>query len=311
VSVAPRGFGSWVAGIPRSAPGRFQLRSRMGVGAPRIRKGARGPAERRRSRLLVLSFGGVVVGACGDHSVPVLELVPSTSLDTAAQSDGAASFRLRYEAEAVPPNVLTLSAIVDQTCFGTNLTCPTNGVEEGANCCSGGGAITEILGRVPCSGPPGSAGDYVDCSDSGAGVEFHDVTVPADGTYDVTWWYHCGAYTGSDAANVDGDTACGGLHYAVGAGCRPQLIDVNGVPVSGTGTVDAQSALIYQFPCYSGAWSVLHGATTALPLKSGANTIYFHAPHATNLDASDIDAIDVLPHGQGVQPWVTPVVSGY
>jgi hypothetical protein len=223
------------------------------------------------------------------------------------QSDGAASFRLRYEAEAVPPNVLTLSAIADNTCFGTNLTCPTDGVKEGANCCSGGGVITEILGRVPCNGPPGGTGDNVDCQDTGAGVEFHDVTVPADGTYDVTWWYHCGGSNG--VANVFGDTMCGGLHYTVGMGCRPQLIDVNGVPMSGT--VDAQVALIYQFPCSDDAWSVLHGATTVLPLKTGSNIIYIHAPHAMTLDASDIDAIDVLPHGQGVQPRVTPVVSGY
>jgi hypothetical protein len=222
--------------------------------------------------------------------------------------DAGASFRLRYEAEAVPPNVLTFSAIADHTCFGTNLTCAPDGVKQGANCCSDGGVITEIIGRAPCSGPPGSDGGNTDCQDIGAGVEFHDVTVPADGTYDVTWWYHCGAYTDSDAANTFGDTMCGGLHYSMGMGCRPQLIDVNGVAMSAT--VDAQVALIFQFPCYVDAWSVLHGATTALPLKSGSNIIYFHAPHAANLDAADVDAIDVLPHGQGVEPRVTPVVSG-
>jgi hypothetical protein len=247
------------------------------------------------------------VGACGELTVPVLELVPSTSQsDAAMQSDGAVSFRTRYEAEAIPPNVLTFSAIADHTCFGTNLTCPADGVKEGANCCSGGGVITQILGRVPCSGAPGSDGGYMDCKDTGAGVEFHGVTVPADGTYDVTWWYHCGG--GNGVANVYGDLMCGGLHYTVGIGCRPQLIDVNGVPMSGT--IDAQVALIYQFPCYADAWSVVHGATTALPLKTGSNTIYIHAPHVTDLDAADIDAIDVLPHGQGAQPWVTPVVSG-
>jgi hypothetical protein len=149
----------------------------------------------------------------------------------------------------------------------------------------------------------------VDCEDTGAGVEFQDVAVPADGTYDVTWWYHCGADTDSDAANTFGDTMCGGLHYAVGMGCRPQLIDVNGVPMSGA--VDGQAALIYQFPCYVSAWSVIHGATTALPLKSGSNVIYFHAPHDTMLDAADVDAIDVQLQGQGVKPWVTPVVSGF
>jgi hypothetical protein len=282
----------------------------MGLEWRRIRKGARAPALRQCGRLFALSLGVAAVGACGDLTVPVLELVPSTSqVDAAMQSDGAASFRLRYEAEAVPPNVLTLSAIADNTCFGTNLTCPADGVREGANCCSGGGVITEILGRVPCSGPPGSDAGDTDCKDTGAGVEFHDVTVPADGTYDVTWWYHCGANSDGDTANTFEDTKCGGLHYTVGMGCRPQLIDVNGVPMSGT--VDAQVALIYQFPCYVSAWSVVHGATTALPLKRGSNILYFHAPHEMTLDASDIDAIDVLPYGQGVQPRVTPVVSGY
>jgi hypothetical protein len=294
----------------------------MSLGWTRIGKAAWAHALRRRCRLSILLLGAAAASACGDLTVPVLEFIPSTSRvnaatpsdgatksdgatqsDAATPLDGAASFRLRYEAEAVPPNVLTYSATADLTCFGSNLTCPTDGVEEGANCCSGGGVITEIIGRAPCSGPPGSDAGYTDCQDTGAGVEFDDVTVPADGTYDVTWWYHCGE------ANTYGDTMCGGLHYAVGTGCRPQLIDVNGVPMSAT--VDAQMALIYQFPCYVSAWSVVHGATTALPLKSGLNIIYFHAPHATNLDAADVDAIDVQPLGQGVEPRVTPVVSGY
>ncbi len=76
-------------------------------------------------------------------------------------------------------------------------------------------------------------------------------------------------------------------------------------------TLDGAAATVYQFPCYGVAWSVVHAATTALPLKAGANIIYIHAPHATTLDSSDIDAIDVLAAGQGVRPLVTPVVSGY
>ena len=74
---------------------------------------------------------------------------------------------------------------------------------------------------------------------------------------------------------------------------------------------DGQTAPIYQFPCYPGAWSILHGATTALPLKAGPNVVFIHAPHEITLDGADIDAIDVLPQGQGVQPLVTPVVSGF
>jgi hypothetical protein len=252
----------------------------------------------RRSRRWAFSLGAAAVVACGDLTVPVLQLVPPEQ-----QSGGDAGFRLRYEAEAVPPNLLIQSAVVDLTCFGTDLTCPPDGVTEGANCCSGGGEVTEILGRVPCSGPPGSAEDYDDCQTIGGGVEFSNVAVAADGTYDVTWWYHCGEN------NSFGDAACGGVKYTVGSSCRPHLIDVNGVPMSST--LDGQVALIYQFPCYSGAWSILHGATTALPLKAGSNRVYIHAPHAITLDSADIDAMDVLPQGLGAPPLVEPVVSGY
>jgi hypothetical protein len=256
------------------------------------------PRRRSCGRLLASSFFAAALGGCGDLTVPVLGLLPSAS-----PTADATSFALRYEAEAVPPNMLVLSAVVDRTCFGTNLICEADGVKEGANCCSGGAAVTEILGRVPCSGPPGSAEDYEDCETIGGGVEFQDVTVPAAGTYDVTWWYHCGENDGY------GDTECGGVRYAVGSSCRPHLIDVNGVSMSSS--EDGQTAPIYQFPCYPGAWSILHGATTALPLKAGPNVVFIHAPHEITLDGADIDAIDVLPQGQGVQPLVTPVVSGF
>jgi len=261
--------------------------------------------ENRRASVLRLFVILLVatVGACSDLDIPVLRLAPSSASEIDAGTDASASFRLRYEAEAVPPNVMVLSALIDHTCFGTNLICPPDGVKEGANCCSGTGEVTEMLGRVPCSGAPGTADDYMDCQMTGAGIQFHDVTVPADGTYDVTWWYHCGEN------NSYGDTACGGVHYDVGTSCRPHLIDVNGVSMSAS--VGGETASIYQFPCYSGGWSIVHGATTAVPLKAGSNVIYIHAPHEINLDGADIDAIDVLPHGQGVSPRVTPVLSGF
>jgi len=248
--------------------------------------------------LFAMALVGVACGSCDDLTVPVLWRTASAS-----PVDSGASLPRRYEAEATPPTVLTESAIADLTCFGTSQVCPADGVKEGADCCSGGGVVTGILGRVPCSGPPGSAGDYVDCLMVGGGVEFRDVTVASTGTYDVTWWYHCGEN------NSYGDTACGGLHYAVGSSCRPHLIDVNGVPVSAE--TDGQAALIYQFPCYAGAWSIVHGVTTALPLLAGQNTVLIHAPHELDLDSADIDAIDVQALGQGPQPLVTPVVSGY
>jgi hypothetical protein len=90
---------------------------------------------------------------------------------------------------------------------------------------------------------------------------------------------------------------------------------VNGIPMSST--VGGQTALYYQFPCYTVPWTVVHGATTSLPLKAGSNTLYFHAPGATTLDAVDLDAMDVQANGKGVAPaplWpklITPVVSGY
>jgi hypothetical protein len=218
-----------------------------------------------------------------------------------------------YEAEAVPPNVLTYAATVSHSDEGKNMSCPldatpgisaarAHGVSEGADCASAGGMVVNILGRSPCN--PETPSSYSNCQNLGAGVELHNVTVPADGMYDVTWWYHCGLN------DHYGDNNCGGVHYSVGSSCRPHLIDVNGTPMSAT--VGGQKALFYQFPCYAGAWSIVHGATTTLPLKAGAtgNVIYIHAPGATTLDAADIDAINVLPQGKGASPVATPVVSG-
>jgi hypothetical protein len=213
-----------------------------------------------------------------------------------------------YEAEAVPPNVLTNAATVSHTDEGTNRACTldtsaglsqaaAHGVSEGADCASAGGMVVNILGRSPCN--PETPSSYTDCQNLGAGVELHGVTVPADGTYDVTWWYHCGL------DDHYGDTKCGGVKYSVGSSCRPHLIDINGVPMS-----SSAGAKYYQFPCYPTAWSLIHAATTALPLKAGANTIYIHAPGATTLDAADIDAINVLPAGKGAPPLTTPVATG-
>jgi hypothetical protein len=140
-------------------------------------------------------------------------------------------------------------------------------------------------------------------NNAGAGVEFHNVSVPSDGMYAVTWWFHCGA------SDVFGDTTCGGLHYALpnAIGCRPHIIDVNGVTVSST--INGATAQFYQFPCYSTPWSNIHAANTTLPLKAGNNTIYVHPPHVGNLDSADIDAIHVTAVGQGVGPTVMPVVG--
>jgi hypothetical protein len=222
-----------------------------------------------------------------------------------------ADFFMRYEAES---SLNTLTYPVEVVTTEGDTACPANGVKEGANCASGGKVVAQILGRSPCD-PPTSTTSYTNCQDKGGGVQFNAITVPVAGNYDVTWWYHCGPDTPGHA-DVYGDTRCGGLNYntGTGTGCRPHLIDVNGVPISST--VGGQTALHFQFPCYTTPWSTLHGATTSLPLKAGVNTIYIHAPGATTLDAADMDAIDVQPNGKGVAPaplWpklVTPVVSG-
>ena len=266
--------------------------------------------------------GGVNAGGTSGSSTGGASLGGSTGTSTggtggvsaggaAGGSSVPATFFIRYEAES-PSNTLTYPVEIVATYGAT--ACPTDGIKEGANCASGGKVVAQILGRSPCT-PPTSTTSYTNCQNKGGGVQFNAVTVPTAGNYDVTWWYHCGPDTPGHA-DVYGDTKCGGLNYNTGAGtgCRPHLIDVNGVPMSST--IAGQTALYFQFPCYTTPWSTLHGATTSLPLKAGANTILIHAPGATTLDAADIDAIDVQPNGKGVAPaplWpklVTPVVSG-
>jgi hypothetical protein len=207
---------------------------------------------------------------------------------------------MRYEAES-PLNALTYpveGVVTDgaQPCPGVAGT-TSDGVKEGANCASGGRVVNQLLGRSPCT-PPTSTTSYTACGNKGGGVTFNAVTVPVDGTYDVTFWYHSGQLTPGHA-DVYGDVNCGGLNYNTGpgSGCRPQLIYVNGVQMSSM--VGGLSAVYYQFPAYPDVWSIVHGAVTALPLKAGSNTIYIKAPGFTTSDAVDLDAIDVQPSGQG------------
>lgn len=220
-----------------------------------------------------------------------------------------ANYFVRYEAESA---LNTLTYPVEGR--NTTTTCPEGGVKEGVNCASGGQYVDQILGRSPCQ-PPTSRTSQIGCQNIGGGVLFNQVTVPVDGNYDVTWWYHCGEDPGAPGrANVFGDTRCGGLDYGTGpgSGCRSHLIDVNGVPMSTT--VGGQAALYFHFPCYASPWAVLHGATTVLPLNAGTNSIYIHAPGAGMLDAADMDALDVHAEGFGIATpplwpkYVTPVV---
>jgi hypothetical protein len=168
--------------------------------------------------------------------------------------------------------------------------------------------VNQILGRSPCT-PPTSTTSYTDCGDKGGGVTFNEVTVPADGTYDVTFWYHSGQETPGHA-DTYGDVNCGGLNYdtGVGSGCRPHLIYVNGAQMSST--VGGQNAVYYEFPAYPDSWSIVHGAVMVLPLTAGTNSIYIKAPGFTMSDAADIDALDVQPSGQGAPLFETSGKGG-
>ncbi len=251
----------------------------------------------------------LLLAGCGRGGTTWLGEQPGTGGEAGADE----TFFERFEAEA-SVNELTFEVQLVDDGF---VACPADGVREGAECTSGGTAIRRILGRSPCE-PPNDPLSSDNCKDLGGGVEFKDVTVPATASYDVTWWYHCGEDPLMPGrADGAGDTSCGGLDYETGegTGCRPHLIDVNGVPVSTE--IDGEAALYFHFPCYVTSWSVLHGATTRLALRAGANSIYIHAPPARTLNAADIDAMDVQALGQGVAPaplWpqlVTPVLSGY
>jgi hypothetical protein len=119
--------------------------------------------------------------------------------------------------------------------------------------CSGGGEVGGILGHG-----------------SSDALQFNGVMAPADGTYDVTWWYISG--------DPNGDTKCGGEPNPPKQGCRPGDLVVNGV-----------SQGIFQFPDTAN-WHTLGKMTVKLKLKAGANTIRISSKTA---DVADIDRIVV------------------
>jgi hypothetical protein len=181
-----------------------------------------------------------------------------------------------YEAEAIPPNQLsgsTLTVNPPKPRVGHCPACPAGAeIKPGDVCCSGGGEVTWLtqgIGPIP------------------GGLTINNVMAPSDGMYDVTWWYHCG--------NNDnfGDVHCGGQTDppTTSSGCRPHQIVVNGTEMTGT----------YHFPCFAGSFTVIHAATTALPLKAGMNSIKVY-PKAR--DSADMDAIAVHPAGMGTPPLI-------
>jgi hypothetical protein len=195
----------------------------------------------------------------------------STGVDDASIGDGASvgdggGLYEWYEAEAVPPNSLGNGASIVTCGAGA---CPTSApIKPGDACCSGGKKVGQILGR------------------RGGFLQVNAVAAPKDGMYDVTWWYHCG-----ENDNF-GDTDCGGQPHTP-SGCRPHVFVVNGM----------QLPKVYHFPCFPGSWGIIHAATVSLPLKAGStNTIRVFAPSPR--DAADMDAIAVVPPGQGEPPII-------
>jgi hypothetical protein len=169
-----------------------------------------------------------------------------------------------YEAEAVPPNQVFGPASVGN-CGAP--ACPAMAeIKEGLECCSGKKKISQLI--------------------RGKGqLQFNNVSAPADGMYDVTWWFHCGKNDNF------GDPGCGGDPSRTKSGCRPHILVVNG----------QQLPKVFEFPCFPGTWGQIHAATTPVPLKAGAmNTIKVYA--TPGRDASDMDAIAVYPAGQGIKP---------
>jgi hypothetical protein len=168
-----------------------------------------------------------------------------------------------YEAEAVPPNQVIKPAGVGNCGAGA---CPSGAaIKEGMECCSGGKKVSQLI--------------------RGKGqLQINGISAPADGMYDVTWWFHCGKNDNF------GDANCGGVPHTP-SGCRPHLLVVNGTQLPKT----------YEFPCFPGSWGQIHASTTTVPLKAGAtNSIKIFA--TPGRDAADLDAIAVYPAGMGTPP---------
>jgi hypothetical protein len=183
-----------------------------------------------------------------------------------------------YEAEAVPPNQIFGFA---QLAKGTP-TC-TKPLTAGASCFSAGGYVSWIVSKNGAH-PSGW-------------MQFNAISAPANASYDVTFWYHCGGNSTSGGvayADVYGDCDCGGqmMTEPKQGGCRPHIFTVNGTVLPGA----------YHFPCFPGSWSTLYAATVSLPLTAGMNTIMVAAPDPR--DASDVDVIEILPPGKGHAPLI-------
>jgi hypothetical protein len=167
---------------------------------------------------------------------------PNAWIILAAESDDT-TYQLpgtSYPATRMPPNQMTGSCKV-----------------TGCKFCYGGAQANNILGH----------------SATGKGTwTFNQLYAPADGNYDVTWYYYCGMN------DNNGDPDCGGIDsLKSAAGCRPGIFVING----------QELPTVYQYRCFSTPWNILHKATFSLPLKAGNDNsikIYSKSADVVNID---------------------------
>jgi hypothetical protein len=200
----------------------------------------------------------------------------SVPIDGAGEvSTGGGEADLWFELESKDN---TLYHVGSKTCATT---CPTE-PKEAQDCCHGGGYVNSVLGPQQ---------SY---------IRVEKVTVPKDGDYDVTWWYHCGGndnYHDHDCGVGKTPPAWMTYYTSPEPGCRPHIIHVNGTQVVG-----AKGEQYFQFPCFGDNWGPIHATTTTLAFKAGDNTLQIGAPHIGDLDAADLDAVHVVTAGKGVPP---------
>jgi len=205
--------------------------------------------------------GGAATGGSGP--TPDADIAAGDA--AAATGGGMLGF---YEAEAVMPagpNQLLAPAVISNCPFmSPNCGAPETVMPE-QKCCFSGKEVRQLLrGR--------------------GGLVFNKVMAPADGMYDVTWYYRCGKNDNF------GDGNCGGEPNHPAGGCRPHVLTINGTKLP----------KVYEFHCFPGPWSEVHIVTTPLPLKAGENSIRVVA--TAGRDAADLDAIAIYPEGKGRPP---------
>jgi hypothetical protein len=203
-----------------------------------------------------------------DASEPDGNAPPSDAASPDAATTGGGQMLGFYEAEAVMPNgpnQIIAPAVISNCPFMSPNCGPPESVKPEEKCCFQGKEVRQLLrGR--------------------GGLQFNKIMAPADGMYDVTWYYRCGKNDNF------GDGNCGGEPNHPAGGCRPHVLTVNGTRLP----------KVYEFHCFPGPWSELHIVSTPVPLKAGENTLRVVA--TPGRDAADLDAIAIYPAGQGRPP---------